>query len=95
MLQFPRKHQSPACPGGLAVPHNDFVAAPGDPLYREKTVYLNAHAIPLEVVQHVQQPDGAAVRQAIGLELHRPDHIPVFRARPERPARPASAVCAA
>lgn len=59
----------------LASPFDDLVEAAHDPLGRWWEVDLDAQSLSVEVVQHVQKPEPATVRQAIRHEVHRPDHV--------------------
>ena len=57
---------------GLSTPFNDAVQAPDDPLGGQGKVDLDAQSFTVEVVQHVQQPELAAVTQTVGHEGKRP-----------------------
>ena len=75
---------------GLALPLDDVVQAAGDPLCRQGKVHLDAQTFAVEVVQHVQQPERAAVLKPIGHEIHGPWSYSAAQARPEHPAPPSS-----
>lgn len=51
------------------------VQAANDPFCGQREVNLDAQAFAVEAVQHIQQPKGTAVAEAIRHEVHRPGHI--------------------
>ena len=64
-----------SCRQRYAAPFDDLVQRPDHALSREREVDLNAQPLTVEVVQHAQKPEFAAIRQAVGHEIHRPDQV--------------------
>ena len=52
----------------LAAPFDDLVQRPDDPLGREREVDLDAQTLAVEVIQHIQKPELAAIGQTISHE---------------------------
>jgi hypothetical protein len=53
---------------GLSAPFDDPIKAPDDPLSGQRDVHLNPQPFAVEVVQHIQQPERAAITEAICFE---------------------------
>jgi len=53
----------------LAAPLDDPIEASGDAFGGQREVDLNAQAFPVEVVQHVQQPERTTITQSVGHEV--------------------------
>jgi|GEM_PF-2308525 len=66
---------------GLTPPFNDPIKAPDHPLGWQREVDLDPQAFPIEVVQHVQQPECPAIPKPIRHEIHRPGYIRRIRHR--------------
>ena len=62
----------------LATPLDDVVQAADDPLGRQGEVDLDAQAVAVEVIEHVQKPERAAVLKPISHEIHRPSDVRLF-----------------
>ena len=59
----------------LAAPFDDPVEASDDPLRWQRKVDLDAQALTVEVIQHVEQPELAAIPQPVSHEVHGPGHV--------------------
>ena len=66
---------------GFPSPLDDPVQAANDPFGGQGKVHLNAQPFPVEVVEHVQQPELAAIAEAISHEVHGPGHVRRVRHR--------------
>lgn len=60
---------------GLAAPFDDLVQGPDHPFGGQREIDLDAQALAVEVVQHVQQPELPPVGEAIGHDVHGPDQV--------------------
>ena len=66
---------------GLSAPFDDPIKAPDDPFSGQGEVDLDAQALTVEVVQHIQQPKRAAITEAICHEVHQPGVVGGIRHR--------------
>src|SRR5690606_1776047 len=64
---------------GLPAPLDDLIEGTNHPLSRQREVDLDAQAFAVEVIQHIQKPELAAIGQAISHEVHRPDGVRCLR----------------
>src|SRR5471032_891658 len=59
----------------LAAPLNDLIERTYDTLGRQREVHLDTQTFPVEIVDHVKQPNAAPVAQLVVHEVHRPNLV--------------------
>ncbi len=57
---------------GLAAPLDDAVERARHPQCRQRNINLDGEAFPIEVIEHVQRPEGTPVAELVRHEVHRP-----------------------
>src|SRR5262245_14778751 len=64
---------------GLTSFIHDSIQNPHDPLSRQRAIHLDRRALATEIIDDGQCPEGAAIDQSVGHEIHRPAFVHAAR----------------